>query len=415
MDIKNFLKEMKKIQTNLIDYLDHEDNKGEKYQNLINLFDEIKIHGDHMKIKPLLYLILNISNNCHRKSEFLGKIFSILQIFKDEMKKYFSNIELFHIFKSNKRLLLFLHEENMMTMDESIVNKFRNNKKYKNEKYQQYFQPEIQSFNNEKNELPDNFFEKRKIGENDNVICKIIQKDLVKDFIIYINKNCCQVNSTINSSIYETNNFLLKKEYVECKEISLIEYAAFFGSIQIFNYLFLNGAEIKPSLWIYAVHGQNPDIIHCLEANKISPSQKDNVTFEQIFYESIKCHHINIANYILNNYLQNEIEYSNDTLINSLKYYNFMFIQSDIVNETSFYYLCKYDHYLLTLLLLKKIDIDINKKQIYIGLCLMKFKIMFSDLIQYHIIQLHSIFISFNIILKSTFMIQFTIISFNYI
>ena len=64
--------------------------------------------------------------------------------------------------------------------------------------------------------------------------CSLIQKDLIEEFTIYMNKNGYSINSTINLSIYETNNLLLKQF-----GITLIEYAAFFGSIQIFDYLFL--------------------------------------------------------------------------------------------------------------------------------------------------------------------------------
>ena len=147
-------------------------------------------------------------------------------------------------------------------------------------------------------ELPDNFYEKRKIGENDNEICTLIQKDSIDEFIVYINKNCYQVNSTINPSIYETNTFLLKN-----KDITLIEYAVFYGSIQIFNYLKQNEAKLRSSLCIYAIYGNNPEIINFIEENKILLSTEDkNFSYDQIFYESIKCHHIDVANYIQNTY-----------------------------------------------------------------------------------------------------------------
>ena len=319
MNVNEILDEMKKIQTNLLDFLEHADNNEEKFQNLLNIFDDIKIHDNQFKIKPLIYSILKISNNHHREPEFFSKIEKILQLFKDDLKKYFTNNELFHIFKSNKRLLLFLFEENMLIIDESIIEKIINDYKYINAKYPQYFQPEIQTFINKnswiyqnnslikeiKKKLPSDFYEKRKIGENDDEICKMIQNDLIDEFITYVNKNCYPIKSTIKSSIYETNYFLLKKENEYFSNgISLIEYAAFFGSIQIFNYLRLNGVELKSSLWIYAVYGQNPEIISLLEENKILPSKNDKISFVEIFNESIKCHHIDFSNYIQDNYLQ---------------------------------------------------------------------------------------------------------------
>ena len=389
MSIEKYLEEMKKIHENLLDYIDSETNIEEKYQNLKNIFEDIKIHNNQFEIKSLFYLIVKISNNHHRESGFFSKIEQILELFKDDMSKYFSNSELFHIFKSNKRLLLFLFEENIMIMDEYIVKKIIKNEKYLNAKYPQYFQPEIQPFLNKewfpkcetnekkeknkwvadlKKELPSDFYENRKIGENDYGICKLIQKDLIEEFIIYVNKNCISVNSTINPSIYETNNFLLKQS-----KITLIEYAAFFGSIQIFDYLRNNGAKLDSSLWLYAIHGQNPEIINFLEENKILQSNNEQKLFEQIFKESIKCHHIDIINYIQNNYLQNKEEYLNDILIDCFKYYNFMFMKFDINNENLFFYLCKYDYYLLVLILYKKNDLDINKKIIYIFIFLFNF------------------------------------------
>ena len=36
----------------------------------------------------------------------------------------------------------------------------------------------------------------------------------------------------------------------------MIQYAAFFGSIQIFSYLKSEGAKLTSSLWMHAVHGK---------------------------------------------------------------------------------------------------------------------------------------------------------------
>ena len=61
---------------------------------------------------------------------------------------------------------------------------------------------------------------------------------------MHVTRNNIGPNSTINPSIYETNNFLFKSRN---DGTTLIEYAAFFGSIQIFNYLRLSGSELTPS------------------------------------------------------------------------------------------------------------------------------------------------------------------------
>ena len=379
MSAEEYLNEMKTIQNFFLNYINNEANVEENYQNLIQILDDIKIYENQHKVKSLFYLTIKISNNHYRGSDFFNKIEKILLLFKDKMKKYFSNSELFHIFKSNKRLLLFLFEENIMVMDEFIVKNIINNRKYIKYKYPQFFQPEIQPFIHEewfqkyeakedddeieeiklveelKKELPNNFHEKRKIGENDDYICFLIQKDSIEDFITSINKNPFSVNSTINSSIYETNNYLLKKQ----SSTSLIEYAAFYGSIQIFNYLRLNNVTLRQSLWLYTIHGKNAELIHLLEQDGIKPV---DLTYKKCVKESLKCHCNDIVNYFKDNFLKDAESNSQNILDRSLKYYNFQFISN--IDKSSFYSLCHYDYYTFVDILLKKKVININETQI---------------------------------------------------
>ena len=170
-------------------------------------------------------------------------------------------------------------------------------------KHPLYFQPEIQPFIDKewfskydeeefdtdwileiKKEIPNNFYERRKIGENEKYICEIIRKDSIEDFIVYMNKNNYQFNSLIKPSIYET----------------IIEYAAFFGSIQIFNYLRTKGAELTSLLWYYAIHSRNAEIIQIVEENQIVSK---NESYKSLFIRSIECHHNDIANYIRDTFL----------------------------------------------------------------------------------------------------------------
>lgn len=74
----------------------------------------------------------------------------------------------------------------------------------------------------------------------------------------------------------------------------------FLCSVQIFQYLQINNVILKPSLWLYVIHGHNAEIVHLLEQNKIIPEDK---TYEECLMESIKCHHNDFAHYFQNNYL----------------------------------------------------------------------------------------------------------------
>ena len=53
--------------------------------------------------------------------------------------------------------------------------------------------------------LPKNFYENRIIGENENIICKMIREDSIKDFFLYMNESSISCNTKIDLSIYETN------------------------------------------------------------------------------------------------------------------------------------------------------------------------------------------------------------------
>lgn len=255
MIVEQYLKNMKNIQNNFLNFLDNEVNSEENFQTLMNIFDELEIYDDKHKLKSLLHLISQISDHHCRFSNFFGKIEHILELFQTSIKKYFSNWEIFTTFRSNKRILLFLIESKIMIMDKYIISAIT--KKQELETYPHFFLPEIRPFMTEKwfpkydpfglyyntrNEwveeiknkvLPEDFYEKRKEGENDLRICQLIREDLIKDFIVYINLNNVPVDSTIRQSIYETNSLLLHKS-----KVTLIEYAAFFwfsSNIQIFD------------------------------------------------------------------------------------------------------------------------------------------------------------------------------------
>ena len=96
-------------------------------------------------------------------------------------------------------------------------------------KYNDYLCPEIKKFNGFENVLNSKDFEEnRRVGENHNYICKLIRNDSLIEFIQYVNQTNFSISLKINHSIFETKSFLLKNEP------TLIEYSAFFGSIQIF-------------------------------------------------------------------------------------------------------------------------------------------------------------------------------------
>ena len=64
-----------------------------------------------------MYLISKIFKNHYRSNDskcFINKIERIINNYKKKMLLHFSNFEIFQIFKENKRILLFLFEEQII-------------------------------------------------------------------------------------------------------------------------------------------------------------------------------------------------------------------------------------------------------------------------------------------------------------
>ena len=132
-----------------------------------------------------------------------------------------------------------------------------------------YFYKELYPFLNEKQKMKyaisnkEEYERKRSEGENDTELCCIIRKNALNDFIQFVHENNIDINSNIEKSEFETNEFL------QYKRISLIEYAAFSGSLDIFKYLLNVNAEMKLEIWFYAIHGRNYEIIYLIEERSI--------------------------------------------------------------------------------------------------------------------------------------------------
>ena len=333
------------------------------------------IHENEKEIKNFLTLLLKIAQNRKCDGKFIFKFIQIIKKLENAIKKTFSNYDIFIFFKGNKKILLQLFENQIITFDESIKQFFlESDKFYSKPDLHKFFYPEIKTFINqyfkakiEKDVSMDEelFKEKREVGENDSYICELIRQDSVIDFIVYLNKNVISPSSEIKPSLFETNQFLIKN-----KKTTLIEYAAFFGSIQIFNYLRMNGVELKGSLWLYAIHSNNAELIYLLKELNVQPEDE---SYEKCLEEAIKCHHNDIANYIQNYLLDEKVEKSNlenvyekNMYYYCFRYYNYSFFPNDFNNHYIIYYLCDFGYYSLVKLYLNEKEIDLNKSIIQI-------------------------------------------------
>ncbi|KAK8840922.1 hypothetical protein M9Y10_027754 [Tritrichomonas musculus] len=393
---------MKMIQNDLLDFLEDESDAEDKYENFINLLSTQEIIKDQYKFKGLLYLINSIGNNHQRSPNFICKIERLLRQFKEDIQKYFSNSKIFELFKRNKRFLLFLIEEKIITIDEYIFSRITNydeyilsaitSDDYFNKNYFEYFQPEIKPFLTKENiekyssqnqylkdddfiermkkEVEEDFYAKRREGANDDYLCRLIRLNKIQEFIAFVEQSNLPLESKIKKSIFETNQLLTEKNEISLigyeYKITLIEYASFYGSIDVIKYMQTKGAELTSSMWIYGIHSCNAELIRYLEDNHVSPP---NDKYETILKESIKCHHNDITNYIID-YLMKEEDLQNG--IDNKYYYNlyryavechnYCFFPTNIEYKNMFFYLCEFDYYTLVELYLSSGKIDINDK-----------------------------------------------------
>ena len=381
MTFKEYRENLKIFQSYLLDFLDFNHSIETNFTILLGIINDKKLDDDQYKIKTILYLISRIVDHHHRKKDFFSKIERVLKIFKGKIIFYFTNYEIYNFFKNNKRILLFLMNEGIINIDEIILNEFSKGK-YKSYDYHNYFSPEIDLFVKElmsdmdddegyielddsDNIIDNKFDENRKKGENEKFVFNLIRNDMINEFRVYVDVDNYPLNSTIIPSIYESNLFLLQN-----KDTSLIEYAAFFGSIQIFKYLYSEKVDITPRIWLYAIHSNNEELILFMEYNKkdfpISSS-------EECFKEAIKCHHNSIACYFQNNFIdqsemKNKIEnnYKENTYSYGFHYYNFFYLPEYLINNKFiFYYACEYNYYHLVELLMKIKVMDLNLKIIF--------------------------------------------------
>ena len=341
--IEKYIEEKKNAYNFLLEYIDQTDDDNNFSFVKNKLFKDPK-KVNRQEIKEILEITKNIADNHHRTQNFMQKIKEILKTLQNEIKQFFSNEKLFEIFQNSKLILQFLIESGMIEFSKEIFEKIRNKFELNGNRFCHFFYPEIKKLLGSENvkdiedelllydpNVFDNFEAKRKSCENESYICTLIREDLVVEFISNVNQTNTKLTIDIKPSIFETNSFLIENKP------TLIEYSAFYGSIQIFQYLMRNDVKLTPSLWLYAIHSQNADLIHTLESNNV---EKPNNDYLECYLECIKCHHNDIAAYIENFYDLNDEARKREEIISTVfKYHNYAYFPTKIESSDEFFYL----------------------------------------------------------------------------
>ena len=368
MEYQEYINQKKEIYKFLYQFITEENDEEENYQLFIENFYKQKIEESKEELGILLRVFLNIFNHHHRSPNFSTKMFKILAFLTKTIKQIFTNIEIFRLFQSNRMIILHLIDQNIITVDEQISKEIVELSQGHEWSYKYFFYPEIKPFiSSEENTNIESFFqlqnchifdnidifyENRHKGENDSMISSLIRNDSASEFVTFISQTNLSKSSLICDSIFESNSILNERPP------TLIEYATFYGSIQIIKYLWLNKVELTSSLWIYGIHSNNADVIHFLEENHVPPP---NDSYQECLNQSIECHHNEISEYIRNQILITEKSYGIEIEKNKFKKitssFNFSEMPSEINNQFLFFYLCFYGYsYLVDLYIKPKIN-----------------------------------------------------------
>ncbi|KAK8880690.1 hypothetical protein M9Y10_003375 [Tritrichomonas musculus] len=347
--IRKYIEEKKKSYNSLIEFLDNSEENDNDLQILEDALTTDEKEGNREEMYLFLETINSISTNHRRNPNFINKIVKILKKFEDRIKQSFSNIEIFNIFKNNKYILYFLIKNGLITFSEQVYQMILYQTESNGIRTCHFFYPECKQFMSEEEnddfQDSDMYEEKRLLGENDSYICKLIRQDLVEEFVSYVNRTNFSLMSEIKPSIFETNSFL-----IENNSMTLIEYSAFFGSIKIFKYLVMNKVRMTPSLWFFAIHSRNADMIHLLESYKIKPPFSN---YTKCFIEAIKCHHNEIAEYFEQNF-SDYFQCDQESIIsNVLISHNYAYLPINFSESYEFFYLCSNNYYKIVDLFLK--------------------------------------------------------------
>ena len=359
MSIREYIKQHADLYNLVYKFLDG----GDSFENIKVFLNSYHSFLNDTKLKSFLRLLKIIADAHNRNKLLLDKIKEILKFIQENIQQKVSKIDLCDIFWGNKLILLFLLDSKIITA-EDIIDKF--NSPY-NFDYKCFFYPEIKNFVNSKDKIAieqklseldsdtlNNFEKYRQIGENHTHLSSLIRSDNVREFIIYINENEIDPSEfSIKPSIFESHLILRNH-----KSMTLIEYATFFGSLKIYQYLKAKKVTISPSLMIYAIHSRNYRLIHQIEEDIQDHQEKE--IYDKCLRESIECHHNEIADYFANK-INEKI-----TILLSFEFHNFYSISDDEISNTKleelFYLACRYDYInLLQILFEMRIDFDVKK------------------------------------------------------
>lgn len=150
------------------------------------------------------------------------------------------------------------------------------------------------------------FTELRSNGKNPDPIALAIRDDDIERLQNLLYQTNTLPNQVVHKSIFE------RFVFINIQSLTLIEFAAFFGSIQCFKFLYNQISELPETVATFAAAGGNYDIIHLCEKREIDFNHESLVV-------SIRFFRSELSTYFEENF---NIKKSMDEVSKSIIYYN---------------------------------------------------------------------------------------------
>lgn len=171
-----------------------------------------------------------------------------------------------------------------------------------------------------------------KKGRSPSLIVKYIREDDLDSLLTFISSHN---ESDFINFVIEKNPFE-RCEVIVDKKCTILDCAAFFGSIKCFKYLVSNQAVITETTFSYAVMGGSAEIIHLIEntLNNIERTIKNDSIY--IFTCSIKYHRSEIFEWLLDHVRPIDIEKIQYLILICASYSNYAILCNYLIASMEF-------------------------------------------------------------------------------
>ena len=107
MGLNECLDRLKLFYNSFLNFTKGNSSTPEAFEQIVSIIKDNNLGENSDELRSILHIIYKIASQHKRNPVFMDKIQKILLLFEAKIKQSFSNLEIFHLFKSNKIILLF--------------------------------------------------------------------------------------------------------------------------------------------------------------------------------------------------------------------------------------------------------------------------------------------------------------------